>query len=43
MNNHHSEKDVLERTAKLEKELAAKTHELEIEAALEKVRAKTMA
>ncbi len=43
MNNHHSETDVLERTAELEKELAAKNRELQIEAALERVRARTMA
>ena len=42
MDNHRSEKDFLKRTAKLEKELAAKTHELEIEAALEKVRTVAM-
>ena len=40
MNNHHAEKDLVRRTAKLEKELAAKNHELEIEAALEKVRSR---
>ena len=39
MDNHRSGK---ERTAKLEKELSAKTHELEIEAALEKVRTVAM-
>src|ERR1043166_5618730 len=38
MNNHRPEKELLKRTAKLEKELSAKDHELKIEAALEKVR-----
>src|SRR6478736_3375211 len=42
MTNHHSEKDLVKRTAKLEKELSAKNHELEIEAALEKVRTVAM-
>src|SRR6476659_9244224 len=43
MNNHRLEKDVSKRTATLEKELAAKNHELEIEAALEKVRSRSLA
>ena len=38
MPNHHSEKNLLKKTAKLEKELAANKHELRIEAALEEVR-----
>src|SRR6476660_5108770 len=38
MRDHHSDKKLLKRAAKLEKELAAKNHELEDEAALEKVR-----
>jgi len=38
MRDHHSDKKLLKRAAKLEKELAAKNHELEVEAALEKVR-----
>src|SRR6478672_5050521 len=42
MDNHRSGKDLVKRTAKLEKELSAKTHELEIEAALEKVRTVAM-
>src|SRR4030095_12254933 len=42
MRNHRSEKELLKRTAKLEKVLAAKNHELEIEAALEKVRTVAM-
>src|SRR6185295_8372911 len=42
MNNHRSEKDLLKRTAKLEKELAVQKHELQIEAALEKVRVVAM-
>jgi hypothetical protein len=42
MKKRHSEKDPLKRTAKLEKELATKSHELEMEAALEKVRAVAM-
>jgi signal transduction histidine kinase/DNA-directed RNA polymerase subunit N (RpoN/RPB10) len=43
MNIHRSQNNLLKRTAKLEKELAAKSHELEIEAALEKVRGRSMA
>ena len=43
MNNYRSEEDLLETTAKLERELAEKNRELLIEAALEKVRARTMA
>src|SRR4030095_11827756 len=41
MNIHHAQ-NILKRNAELEKELAAKSRELEIEAALERVRAKTM-
>jgi len=43
MRTHRSEKKLLKRTAKLQKELAAKNHELQIEAALENVRAVAMA
>ena len=43
MNNPRLEKDVSKLTAELEKELAAKNHELEIEAALEKVRSRSLA
>jgi len=43
MRDHHSDKKLLKRAAKLEKELAARNHELRIEAALEKVRAVAMA
>src|ERR1043166_4908692 len=42
MNHQRSQKDLLKTTAKLEKELAARDHELEIEAALEKVRTMAM-
>src|SRR5882672_59522 len=37
MNNHRSKRDLLKRTAKLEKALAAKSYGLKIESALEKV------
>ncbi|MFL5808595.1 MAG: hypothetical protein ACJ749_03685, partial [Flavisolibacter sp.] len=42
MNKHHSEKNSLKRITKLEKELAAKNNELQIEAALDRVRAVAM-
>src|SRR4030095_13153220 len=42
MNTHH-EQDILKRNAELEKELAAKNRELEIEASLEKVRTQALA
>src|SRR5215467_5810186 len=44
MNSHRpKKKDILKTTAKLQKELAAKNRELEIEAALERVRSRAMA
>ena len=42
MNNHRSKKDLLKRTAKLEKELAAKNRELEIETSVDRVRTVAM-
>ena len=42
MSTIHSKKNLLKRTAKLEKELATQKHELQIEAALEKVRVVAM-
>src|SRR5262245_13711410 len=43
MQNHHSKKkDLSKRTAKLEKELATRDHQLKIEAALEKVRSRSL-
>jgi len=42
MNKRRSKKDLLKTAAKLEQQLAAKNHELEIETALEKVRAVAM-
>jgi len=43
MHNHRTKKNLLKQTAKLEKELAARNRQLEIEKALDKVRRRTMA